>query len=118
MIKDPSLLYLASQGVLLLNSSLTCEVGKPGSHQEIWKDFISYLFENVFTSGAPIVFLGAEAAKYEKEVFPFTYTFKLVHPAYSARMNEDWPSEGIFKKLNKILMDNNGETIEWARVER
>lgn len=31
------------QGVLLLNTSFTCEPGKPGSHQKYWKDFTRML---------------------------------------------------------------------------
>jgi uracil-DNA glycosylase len=31
------------QGVLLLNTSFTCEPGKPGSHRKIWKEFSSHL---------------------------------------------------------------------------
>lgn len=33
------------QGVLLLNSCLTCEVGKPGSHKEIWAGFTGRLLD-------------------------------------------------------------------------
>jgi uracil-DNA glycosylase len=32
------------QGVLLLNTSFTCETGKPGSHQKIWEEFSKQLF--------------------------------------------------------------------------
>ena len=31
------------QGVLLLNTSFTCEPGKPGSHQKLWEEFTSRL---------------------------------------------------------------------------
>ena len=36
---DGDLTYLAKQGVLLLNRSLTVLKGKPGSHQKIWQNF-------------------------------------------------------------------------------
>jgi uracil-DNA glycosylase len=32
------------QGVLLLNTSFTCELGKPGSHKKIWEEFSNQLF--------------------------------------------------------------------------
>ncbi len=32
------------QGVLLLNSSFTCQVGKPQSHQKLWREFSEKLF--------------------------------------------------------------------------
>lgn len=35
------------QGVLLLNACLTCEVGKPGSHKEIWTGFTGRLLDYI-----------------------------------------------------------------------
>ena len=105
--------YLAKQGVLLFNSSLTCEKDKPGSHNELWKPFTVYMMENVFTTGAPIIFLGKEAARYKEHIFPFTWSFELYHPAYAARNGIDWDTEGVFTKVNKIIKDNNGYVIEW-----
>lgn len=37
---DPSLQLWERQGVLLLNSSLTCRQGAPGSHSSLWQPFI------------------------------------------------------------------------------
>ena len=118
MIKDPDLSYLAEQGVLLLNAALTTSRGKPGDHLPLWEPFMIYLFENVFITGAPIIFLGKEAGKLSRHMFPFTWHFEISHPASAAYANEEWDSQEVFKKVNKILMDNHGETIEWARVEQ
>lgn len=118
MIKDPDLSYLAEQGVLLLNAALTTSRGKPGDHLQLWEPFMMHLFENVFTIGAPIIFLGKEASKLSKHIFPFTWYFEISHPASAAYSNEEWDSEGVFQKVSKILMDNHGENIEWARVEQ
>ena len=38
------LTYLAEQGVLLLNTSLTVRQSKPGSHSKIWNQFTELLF--------------------------------------------------------------------------
>lgn len=35
------------QGVLLLNTYFTCEIGQPGSHKSVWEDFSSQLFKFV-----------------------------------------------------------------------
>lgn len=106
--------YLARQGVLMSNVSLTCEKNKAGSHLAIWEPFTKYLLEEVlFATGVPIVFLGKEAAKYERYVPPFTHHFTVTHPANAAYMNIDWETNGLFKKINKILMDSNGFKIEW-----
>jgi len=44
-----SLEYLAKQGILLINSSLTVQAGNPNSHKLLWKPFIDYLFQRVIS---------------------------------------------------------------------
>lgn len=112
--KNPDVSYLAHQGVLMLNAALTTEIGKAGSHIELWEPFTKYLFEEVlYYSGAPVIFLGKDASKYKKHCAPFTWTFTLSHPASASYKNTDWDSEGAFGKVNKILKDNNNFNIEW-----
>jgi hypothetical protein len=112
--KNPDVSYLAHQGVLMLNAALTTEIGKAGSHIELWEPFTKYLFEEVlYYSGAPVIFLGKDASKYKKYCAPFTWTFTLSHPASASYKNTDWDSEGAFGKVNKILKDNNNFNIEW-----
>ena len=41
---DPTLEPWAAQGILLLNSSLTVEMNKVGSHSTLWKSFISEFY--------------------------------------------------------------------------
>ena len=113
-IKGPDVSYLAKQGVLMLNAALTTEINKAGSHMAIWEPFMKYFFEEVVAAeGAPIVFLGKEAAKLEKYASPFTWVFKISHPASAAYKNSEWDSEGTFTKVSKILKDNNNFNIEW-----
>ena len=116
-IKGPDVSYLAKQGVLMLNAALTTEINKAGSHLAIWEPFMKYFFEEVVAAeGAPIVFLGKEAAKLEKYTSPFTWVFKISHPASAAYKNSEWDSEGTFTKVNKILKDNNNFKIEWLDI--
>lgn len=116
-IKSPDVSYLAHQGVLMLNAALTTEYNKAGNHLHIWEPFMKYLFENVFfTIGTPVIFLGKDAAKLEKYVAPFTWVFKLSHPASASYKNTDWDSEGVFKKVNKLLKDRNNEEIKWLYI--
>jgi uracil-DNA glycosylase len=113
-IKNPDLTFLANQGVLLLNAALTTEIGKAGNHVQLWEPFMKFLFENVLdTTGVPVVFLGKDAAKLERYVMPFTWVFKVSHPASASYNNIEWDSEGLFKKVNKLLKDRNNELIEW-----
>ena len=102
--KNPDVSYLAQQGVLMLNAGLTVEMGKAGSHNLLWEPFMKYLFEEVLdVLRVPIIFLGKEATKIERYVAPFTWTFKVSHPASASYTGSEWDSEGVFRKVNKIL---------------
>lgn len=112
----PDLSYLAKQGVLLLNASLTVEKNKAGSHIEIWEPFIKYLFENVIVPlGIPVVFLGKDAGKYQRYMGIFSHSFVISHPASASYKGIDWDSEGVFTKIDQLLMQNNGASIEWLK---
>lgn len=116
-VKNPDVSYLAHQGVLMLNAALTTGYNKAGNHLQLWEPFMKYLFENVFFAmGVPIVFLGKDAAKLEKYVPPFTWVFKLSHPASASYRSVDWDSEGVFKKVNILLKNRNNEEIKWLDI--
>lgn len=113
-IKGPDVSYLANQGVLMMNAALTTEINKAGSHIELWKPFVEYLFEHVFQyQGAPIIFLGKDAARYKRLVAPLSWSFTLTHPASAAYKMTDWDTEGVFTNVNKLLKDNNNFEIKW-----
>ena len=112
-IRTPDVKYLAKQGVLMMNAALTTEINKAGSHIAIWEPFIKHFFECIETEGAPVIFLGKDASKYEKYVGPFKWSFTTSHPASAAYKQTEWDTEGVFTKVNKILKDNNNFTIEW-----
>jgi uracil-DNA glycosylase len=116
-MNPPDVSYLAKQGVLMLNAALTTEINKAGSHIELWKPFIEYLFENVFQyEDAPIIFLGKDAGRYKKLVAPFKWSFVLTHPASAAYKQCDWDTEGAFGKVNKILEENKNCKIQWLDI--
>ena len=106
--------YLAHQGVLMFNASLTTEINKAGSHMDLWEPFTKYVFEEILApTGAPVIFLGKDASKYAKYVPPFTWSFTTSHPASAAYKNSDWDSGEVFKMVNRVLKDNNNYHIEW-----
>jgi uracil-DNA glycosylase len=112
--RNPDLSFLAKQGVLLFNVSLTTEMGKPGNHLSIWHDFTKYFFEEVVGyTGIPVLFMGNEAYSYQRYITPFTHTFKIKHPAYYARLDQPTDFEGHIKKINQIIYENNGYKITW-----
>ena len=55
--RNPDLKYLAEQGVLLLNSALTVEVNKPGTHYTIWKPFINIVIDTINYNKSDIVYI-------------------------------------------------------------
>ena len=115
-IKNPDLTYLAKEGVLLWNSALTVEINKPGSHQDLWMPFTKYILEHCLSyTGVPIVFIGKDAQIYEKCVSPLTHghIFKLEHPAFAARMDQEWETKGVFRAISRILKENGKEEIDW-----
>lgn len=112
--RNPDLTYLAKQGVFLCNAALTTELNKAGSHIELWEPLMKYLLEEVFAwTGIPIVFFGKEAGKLKKYVSPFTFSWSVSHPASASYKNGDWDTEGVFTKVNTLIMENNGFTIDW-----
>ena len=80
---DPSLISWAKQGILMINSALTVEMNKIGSHVMIWRPFISKLLRNLST----------------------------YHPAYSVRTGEKFPP--IFNRINEILTKKGKKEIHW-----
>lgn len=112
MERSPSLQFLAKQGVLLMNSALTCEPQMPTVHTELWQPFMEYFFKklnNTF-SNLDIVFFGEEAQQYAKFIaeqtnleFPFPnqhYIYKIAHPSFYARSAEIMKTN-IFSQLTK-----------------
>lgn len=119
--QDPDLSYLCKEGVFLWNSALTVEAMKAGSHQELWHDFTKYILENVFIyTGIPIVFIGKDAQFYERYVTPLTHgpIFRIEHPSFAQRESRDWETKGVFSKINRIVKENNGYTINWFNEQK
>lgn len=117
MIKDSDVSYLAKQGVLMLNAALTTEINKAGSHLDIWEPFMRYLFDEIINpTGVPIVFLGKDAGKYDNYTGLFTHTFVISHPASASYKGTKWDSEGVFKKVSKIIKENNNFEIDWIQT--
>jgi uracil-DNA glycosylase len=112
--KKADLTYLAKQGVLLMNAALTTEINKAGSHLELWKPFTKYVFTEILSvERVPTIFLGKDAAKFEKYTAPLSWNFVLSHPAAASYKNTEWDSEGVFTKVNTILKDVNKCGIDW-----
>ena len=112
--KPADVRHLTAQGVLMMNAALTTEMNKAGSHLEIWEPFTSYVFKEIIsTLGVPVIYLGKEAAKFERYAAPFTWHFPISHPASASYRSGDWDCEGAFKAVKNILKQNNDYEIDW-----
>lgn len=113
---------LTEEHVLLINSAMSVEMSKSGSHAEIWKPFMNHLFKvlNEEHKGLPIVLCGTAAQRYEKEISPMLhYIKKIEHPVAAIYANRKWENGGMFKWVNEIIRQNNGnaEMINWIRYK-
>lgn len=116
---DPSLEKWEEQGVLLLNSALSCEVGKIGSHALLWRPFITSLLTNLSkcSTGIVYVLMGSQAQSYESYINPrFNHVIRIRHPSYYARTKQRMPSD-IWKQVNSILIGQNGYGIKWYQEQ-
>ena len=116
---DPTLESWAKQGILMINSALTTEVGKIGVHMMKWRPFmIAFLKQmSMINPGIIYVLFGSQAQILEPYISKNNYVLKIEHPAYFSRINKKMPYH-IWKDINKILYDLYGERIEWFKEEK
>jgi len=113
---DCTLESWCKQGVLLLNSALTCEVGRVGIHFELWRNFISKFIQNfsITHSGTIWILLGNQAKLFKNDIKGFQYIVEENHPSYYARTGKQMPN--IFNNANKILKELNNNTIKFYGI--
>lgn len=112
---DNTLESWGTQGILLLNSALTVERNKAGSHTSIWRPFISSLLSNISNTETGIVYVlfGNQAQTFTPYInSKFNTIIKVPHPAYYARTKQRMPSD-LFKKLDELMLDKYGQKIKW-----
>ena len=113
--RNPDLRYLANQGVLLLNSALTVEVNKPGTHYHIWKPFINIVIDTINFNKSDIIYilLGKVAHQYEDIISDKNIVLKASHPASAAYNKGIWDCNDVFNKTNEHLKEKNKTIIQW-----
>lgn len=115
---NPDLTRWAEQGVLLLNSALTCEIDKVGSHTPIWREFIAYVIDmlNFTDSGLVFILLGKQAQELESLIGPNHYILKASHPASAVHNGTNiWDCNNVWNETNRLIEGNNGPEfkINW-----
>jgi uracil-DNA glycosylase len=99
---DVDLKRWANQGVLMFNTALTVEVGKIGSHYDIWKPFTAYLLDwlNNYNPGLVYVYMGKKAEEWSSLTDDDNNTkFMVKHPASAAYNGSKWDSDNVFIKI-------------------
>jgi uracil-DNA glycosylase len=114
---DWDLEYLAAQGVLLINSSLTVRSYYPNSHKGLWDKFIDEMFFEVINKSThPIVYimLGKEALNtFSKYIRIGDHILSAVHPAAASYTGGIWDCKNIFNECNKYLELEGLTPIKW-----
>src|SRR5687768_16323127 len=79
VVYSPKLDYLHHQGVMLLNTDLTCKLAKTGSHEGLWEPFQKFLLEEIMREipGVVYVLAGKASHRMEKYISPFERILKI-----------------------------------------
>ncbi|MDH4564844.1 MULTISPECIES: uracil-DNA glycosylase [unclassified Pseudomonas] len=119
-IDIPSHGYLqswAEQGVLLLNTSLTVEQARAGSHAGAgWQPFTDKVIEAVSQNRPHLVFLlwGSHAQSKERLIDPTKHLIlKSAHPSPLSAYR-GFLGNGHFSRCNKFLVQHELAPIDWS----
>ncbi|EQB02467.1 uracil-DNA glycosylase [Sphingobium wenxiniae] len=112
--------HWARQGVLLLNSVLTVEMGRAASHQgKGWEQFTDAIIRLVNQKEEPVVFLlwGASAQRKAAFVDPSKHlVLKAAHPSPLSAHN-GFLGCRHFSRANAFLEEKGRGAIDWALPE-
>jgi uracil-DNA glycosylase len=105
----------SNQGVMLLNSALTTEVGTSGSHQSLWKKFIEDTVSTLDQARAGqlvCLSLGLEA----KKLAAFVELGEIVYASHPSPLSAHRGFFGskIYSRVNQALSDQGQEPIDWS----
>ncbi|QEC69858.1 uracil-DNA glycosylase [Panacibacter ginsenosidivorans] len=114
--KTGNLTKWATQGVFLLNASLTVRAGEPMSHAKIgWADFTDAVIKAISTEKKGVVFLLWGKFAQDKQVLideTRHYVLKAAHPSPLSAHNGFFGCKH-FSKANGILRQQSLEAIDW-----
>lgn len=112
--KDTDLSDWAVQGVLLLNTALSVEAGKSGSHVKLWEEFTQDLMRHIGSEAKHCVFMlwGNNALKY-REYIDETRNMVLTHSHPSPLSRKPFTC-GHFSVCNDYLETHGKSRIKWT----
>lgn len=114
--EDIDLKRWSNQGILMLNSALTCTIGKPGSHSELWKPMMAYLFDylNSYNPGLTYVFLGKKAEENVSHLGENCNKLITSHPASAVYSSlKEWDCKDVFNNASDLTKKSYNFDIKW-----
>ena len=113
--QDVDLKRWSKQGILMLNTALTVEVGNIGSHYDIWKPFTAYLLDwlNSYNPGLVYVYMGKKAEEWSQLTNDNNHKITVKHPASAAYNGSKWDSNDLFNRVSEIVKSTSGDKIIW-----
>ena len=128
-IKNGDLTYLAKQGVLLINRTLTVRDSQANCHQKIWDKFTPALIREVLLknnklkNSIVLLLWGQKAVQVlkdmapdlekKKEIISGHHIFTSCHPSPLAATRGKWFDNTHFTRTNIFLQNIGKEQIEW-----
>jgi len=115
---DTTLQAWREQGVLLLNTALTVERGRPESHLYLWKPFTKEVIRVLEEKIQPLyLVLGKKAEKViEENNVDKNRCIITSHPSPFS-VYKGFKDSGVFKKINELLVKNNQSPIDWTKIK-
>ena len=120
-IKNGDLEYLAKQGVLLLNTTLTVRESQPNSHIKYWSGFTKKIINYIIENNKKVVFLlwGNNSKKLIKNNNLDNINNHLIlmanHPSPLSANRGGWFNNNYFKLENEYLINNGKKRIEFKK---
>lgn len=105
----------ADQGVLMLNTALTTEIGKPAAHAKMWRKFTEAALQNLDRSRAGelvCLSLGSFAQKISSKLSQ-TEVIQAVHPS-PLSANRGFFGSKIYSRVNSALQSKGISPIDWS----
>lgn len=111
---DQTLESWSKQGILMLNSALTVEMNKVGSHVMLWRPFIAKLLKNLseYNIATVYVLFGKQAQTFKPYINKNNYIIEIEHPSYFARNGIKMPHQ-LFVDISNKVKSIYGVPINW-----
>ena len=104
------------EGVLLLNSALSVEQGRSGSHMRYWEDFTDNVIKYISTERNHVVFLlFGNFAKSKSKLIDNTkhHIITATHPSPLGANKGGWFGSRVFSRANRYLCEHGIKKINW-----